>query len=35
MIYDPSVAYITKGNSTSFKEIVLKKFHEMIGHCGV
>jgi hypothetical protein len=33
--YDPSVAYIAKGSSTVIKEIDEKKFHEMIGHCGV
>jgi hypothetical protein len=33
--YDPSVAYLAKGSLTAIKEIDVKKFHEMIGHCGV
>jgi hypothetical protein len=33
--YDPSVSYLAKGSLTAIKEIDVKKFHEMIGHCGI
>jgi hypothetical protein len=33
--YDPSVAYIAKGDLTVIKEIDVNKVHEMIGHYGV
>jgi hypothetical protein len=32
---DPSVDFISKGSLTSIKEIYVKKFHKMIGHCSV
>jgi hypothetical protein len=34
-IYDPSIAYISKGSLTEIIEIDVNKFQEMIGHCGV
>jgi hypothetical protein len=33
--YDPSVADTAKGSLTAIKDMVLNKFREMIGHCGV
>jgi hypothetical protein len=33
--YEPPVTYIAKGSLTVIKEIDVKKFHDVIGHCGV